>query len=111
MGALFRFLLRPPNREVRMPAPKPSGRELGLPIPGKPGPNNAITDVPGVAVGFSTIRADSPRQVRTGVTAILPRAGDADMRPVFAGFHALNGNGEMTGTHWIEEAGYFTGPS
>lgn len=89
---------------------KPRGREIGLPFPGTPGPHNAITDVPGVGVGFSTLIGDRPPQVRTGVTAIVPRFGDDDLAPVWAGFHALNGNGEMTGTHWIEEAGYFCGP-
>ena len=91
-------------------AHKPRGRDLGLPFPGTPGPLNAITDVPGVAVGFATIRSDGPPQIRTGVTAIVPRAEERRMSPVWAGYHALNGNGEMTGTHWIEEAGYFCGP-
>jgi D-aminopeptidase len=89
---------------------RPRGREVGLPFPGTPGPLNAITDVPGVAVGFSTIKAEGPPQIRTGVTAIIPRSADAAMSPVWAGYHALNGNGEMTGTHWVEEAGYFCGP-
>ena len=89
---------------------KPRGREIGLPFPGLAGPHNAITDVPGVAVGFATLKSDGPPQIRTGVTAIIPRREDRDMSPVWAGFHALNGNGEMTGTHWIEEAGYFCGP-
>src|SRR3712207_612869 len=89
---------------------KPRGRDIGLPFPGNPGPLNAITDVPGVAVGFSTIKLDAPRQVRTGVTAIVPRTDHREMSPIWAGFHALNGNGEMTGTHWIEDAGYFCGP-
>lgn len=89
---------------------KPRGREIGLPFPGTPGPLNAITDVPGIGVGFSTIKSDGPPQVRTGVTAILPRSGEGEMSPVWAGYHALNGNGEMTGTHWIEDAGYFCGP-
>ncbi|SMH26503.1 P1 family peptidase [Mesorhizobium australicum] len=91
-------------------AKKPRGRDLGLPFPGTPGPQNAITDVAGVAVGFATLKSDGPPQVRTGVTAIIPRSTDRDLSPVWAGFHALNGNGEMTGTHWIEEAGYFCGP-
>lgn len=82
-------------------------RDLGLPFPGKPGKNNAITDVRGLLVGYRTILTDD---ARTGVTAILPRGFDAGLRPVWAGFHALNGNGEMTGTHWIEDGGYFHGP-
>jgi L-aminopeptidase/D-esterase-like protein len=87
---------------------KPRARDLGLPFPGTPGPFNAITDVPGVAVGFTTL-TDPARHMRTGVTAILPRPG-RDARPVLAGQATLNGNGEMTGTHWINDAGYFLGP-
>lgn len=89
-------------------AQKPRARDLGLPFPGTPGPLNAITDVPGVAVGFCTL-TDPAKKMRTGVTAILPRPGATPM-PVWAGQYALNGNGEMTGTHWINDAGYFTGP-
>ena len=87
---------------------KPRARDLGLPFPGTPGSLNAITDVPGVTVGFCTL-TDPARRMRTGVTAILPRPGD-EPRPVWAGHYALNGNGEMTGTHWIDDAGYFIGP-
>lgn len=86
----------------------PRARDLGLPFPGTPGPLNAITDVPGVAVGFCTL-TDASRNMRTGVTAILPRPG-TEPQPVWAGQYALNGNGEMTGTHWINDAGYFLGP-
>jgi L-aminopeptidase/D-esterase-like protein len=82
-------------------------RDLGVPFDGKPGPLNAITDVAGVEVGHSTIiKGDN---VRTGVTAVLPR-GRNDSRPVFAGWFSLNGNGEMTGTTWIEESGFLEGP-
>ena len=88
---------------------KPRARDLGLPFPGTPGPHNAITDVPGVEVGFCTLN-DPANGVRTGVTAILPRGKGADAVPVWAGHYALNGNGEMTGTHWIDDAGYFLGP-
>ena len=88
---------------------KPRGRALGLPFPGTPGPFNAITDVPGVLVGFTTL-TDPAQNMRTGVTAIIPRAGRDVPRPVWGGFHALNGNGEMTGVHWINDAGYFVGP-
>ncbi|HEX2257965.1 MAG TPA: P1 family peptidase [Afifellaceae bacterium] len=91
-------------------ARQPRGRDIGLPFPGMPGPFNAITDVAGVAVGFSTLKQDGPPQIRTGVTAIIPRSEERRMSPVWAGYHAFNGNGEMTGTHWIEEAGYFCGP-
>jgi len=89
-------------------------RDLGVPFDGTPGPLNAITDVAGVEVGHKTIikgngklvRGKGP--VRTGVTAILPRGRTYD--PVFAGWHALNGNGEMTGTTWITESGFLEGP-
>ena len=89
-------------------------RDLGLPLPGQPGPLNAITDVPGVAVGFTTLKslaaAPGDRQVYTGVTAVLPRGHARKPTPVWAGQFDLNGNGEMTGTHWIADAGYFVGP-
>jgi L-aminopeptidase/D-esterase-like protein len=88
---------------------RPRARDLGLPFPGTPGPLNAITDVPGVAVGLRTL-TDPARAMRTGVTAILPRPDRGVPQPVWAGRFALNGNGEMTGTHWIEDAGYFIGP-
>ncbi|WP_210213773.1 P1 family peptidase [Mesorhizobium sp. M4A.F.Ca.ET.022.05.2.1] len=88
---------------------KPRGRDLGLPFPGKTGPYNAITDVPGVLVGFTTL-TDPGKNMRTGVTAIIPRAERDTPRPVWAGFHSLNGNGEMTGVHWVNDAGYFVGP-
>jgi L-aminopeptidase/D-esterase-like protein len=84
-------------------------RSLGLDFRGEPGSHNAITDVAGVSVGFSTL-IDPPRGVRTGVTAILPRDDRDRPKPVWAGYFALNGNGEMTGTHWIKDAGYFFGP-
>ena len=86
-----------------------------MPFDGTPGPNNAITDVLGVEVGFKTlISGDGPLvrgkgPVRTGVTAIFPR-GKSDTRAVFAGFFAGNGNGDMTGTHWIEESGVLETP-
>ena len=94
---------------------KPRARDLGVPFVGTPGPDNAITDVAGVRVGHTTLISgegelrvgDGP--VRTGVTAILPR-GDAPADPVFGGWFALNGNGEMTGTTWIEESGFLEGP-
>ena len=95
---------------------KPRGRDLGLPFPGETGANNAITDVPGVEVGYRTrIEGDGPLKqghgpVRTGVTAILPLGRTPEPQPVWAGMYALNGNGEMTGTHWIQDGGYFVGP-
>jgi L-aminopeptidase/D-esterase-like protein len=95
--------------------PKPRARELGVPFEGTPGPLNAITDVRGVEVGHTTLIAgDGPLKVgigpvRTGVTAILPRGKQASAA-VFAGWFSLNGNGEMTGTTWIDESGMLDGP-
>jgi D-aminopeptidase len=91
---------------------KPRGRELGLPFRGQTGPHNAITDVPGVLVGYATLDGltEDDKIIKTGVTAILPRGYHRDPQPVWAGIHRFNGNGEMTGTHWIEDAGYFFGP-
>src|SRR5690606_5457141 len=93
---------------------RPRARDLGIPFDGEPGPFNAITDVAGVAVGYATLIAGQGKlavgkgPVRTGVTAILPRGPVDD--PVFGGWYALNGNGEMTGTTWVEEAGFVEGP-
>lgn len=84
----------------------PRARDLGVPFPGQAGPLNAITDVAGVHVGHTTLIEGTG--VRTGVTAILPRG--AVHAPVFAGYHTLNGNGEMTGTIWVEESGFLEGP-
>jgi L-aminopeptidase/D-esterase-like protein len=97
-------------------ADKPRARDLGVPFDGVPGPGNAITDVLGVAVGHSTIiRGEGALKVgvgpvRTGVTAILPRGKATNNDPVFAGWFALNGAGEMTGTTWVEESGFLEGP-
>lgn len=88
---------------------KPRARDLGLPFSGNLGPYNAITDVPGVCVGFTTL-TNPALKMRTGVTAILPRGSKREPQPVWAGQFSLNGNGEMTGTHWINDAGYFLGP-
>lgn len=87
-------------------------RDLGIPFEGTTGPLNAITDVAGVTVGHETIKRDiaGDRAVRTGVTAILPRGRDTMSTMVFAGWSTLNGNGEMTGTTWIEESGFLEGP-
>lgn len=85
------------------------GRDLGLPFPGRTGQWNAITDVPGVAVGFCTL-TDPAKNMKTGVTAIVPRQDQGNPKPIWAGQATLNGNGEMTGTHWINDAGYFVGP-
>src|SRR5262245_28633065 len=96
-------------------ATKPRARELGIPFEGTPGPMNAITDVSGVEVGQITlVRGEGDLKVgqgpvRTGVTVILPR-GKRSKDPVFAGWFSLNGNGEMTGTTWVEEAGFLESP-
>jgi L-aminopeptidase/D-esterase-like protein len=94
---------------------KPRARNLGVPFDGVPGPLNAITDVKGVEVGHTTLisgDAASPAgvgPVRTGVTAVLPR-GKESTDPAFAGWFTQNGNGEMTGTTWVEESGFLEGP-
>ena len=97
-----------------MTATHTRARDLGLPLPGTPGPHNAITDVSGVEVGFSTVKslaaAPGDRQIYTGVTAVLPRGHSRTPNPMWAGQFDFNGNGEMTGTHWIADAGYFLGP-
>jgi D-aminopeptidase len=87
-------------------------RDLGIPFDGVTGPLNAITDVAGVTVGQVSVIEDLPddRAVRTGVTAVLPRGPKSNSEPVFAGWFSLNGNGEMTGTTWIEESGFLEGP-
>jgi L-aminopeptidase/D-esterase-like protein len=94
---------------------KPRARDLGIPFDGTPGPLDAITDVRGVEVGQVTLISGSGKlevgkgPVRTGVTAILPR-GRESSDPAFAGWFSLNGNGEMTGTTWVEESGFLEGP-
>jgi len=94
---------------------RPTARELGIPFDGETGGNNAITDVEGVEVGHKTlIRGEGPLvigsgPVRTGVTCILP-LGRENLGLVPAGWFPFNGNGEMTGTTWIEESGYLEGP-
>ncbi|MBM3811206.1 MAG: P1 family peptidase [Acidimicrobiia bacterium] len=96
--------------------PRSRARDLGIPFDGQPGRFNAITDVAGVEVGHSTIiQGDGPLPVgkgpvRTGVTAVLPRGRGGVMDPVFAGWFPLNGNGEITGTAWLEESGFLEGP-
>ncbi|HET9448061.1 MAG TPA: P1 family peptidase [Steroidobacteraceae bacterium] len=96
-------------------AAEPRARDIGIPLEGKPGALNAITDVAGIEVGQVTLisgegkleRGKGP--VRTGVTAIVPR-GKSSISPVFAGWATSNAAGEMTGTTWLEERGYFDGP-
>jgi len=95
--------------------PKPRARDLGVPFDGTPGPFNAITDVKGVEVGHTTLISGSGKlvvgkgPVRTGVTAVFPRGKDS-LDPAFGGWFSLNGNGEMTGTTWLEESGILDGP-
>jgi D-aminopeptidase len=95
---------------------KPRARDLGVPFDGMPGPLNAITDVKGIEVGHTTLISGEGKlqvgvgPVRTGVTAIIPRGKQSANDPVFAGWFSLNGNGEMTGTTWIEESGFLEGP-
>ncbi|HKE43112.1 MAG TPA: P1 family peptidase [Steroidobacteraceae bacterium] len=93
-------------------AAEPRARDLGIPFDGTPGAFNAITDVAGLTVGQTTLIAspDPKHEVRTGVTAILPRGKESSNVPVFGGWFALNGNGEMTGTTWLEEGGRLEGP-
>jgi len=92
------------------------GRQLGLPFEGQTGKFNAITDVPGVLVGSKTLISGSlpmiqgKGPIRTGITSILPKGFNKEPQPIWAGMHALNGNGEMTGSHWIKDGGYFIGP-
>ena len=105
---------------AREPIPAPPkierARDLGIPFDGTPGKFNAITDVPGVEVGYTTLisgegkleRGKGP--VRTGATAVLPRGLSEMNDSVFAGYFSLNGNGEMTGTTWVEESGFLEGP-
>src|SRR5947208_5679491 len=94
---------------------KPRARDLGVPFDGTPGPNNAITDVKGVEVGHTTLIAGAGKlvvgkgPVRTGVTAIHPR-GKTSNDAVFAAWFTLNGNGEMTGTTWVDDSGFLNGP-
>jgi len=94
---------------------KPRARDLGVPFDGAPGPNNAITDVRGVEVGHTTLISGEGKlevgkgPVRTGVTAIHPR-GKTNNDAVFAAWFTLNGNGEMTGTTWVDDSGFLDGP-
>src|SRR6266403_4942686 len=91
-------------------------RDLGVPFDGTPGKLNSITDVPGLEVGYTTLISGEGKletgkgPVRTGVTAIIPRGHDSLNDPVYAGCFSLNGNGEMTGTAWVDESGFLEGP-
>src|ERR1700722_10194424 len=97
-----------PAEHLATPSGQPRARALGLPFAGRPGRWNAITDVPGLQVGYVTLIEGD--HVRTGVTAIHPRGPAGTGDPVAAGFHSQNGNGEMTGVSWINESGTFDGP-
>jgi D-aminopeptidase len=123
---LLLLLLLLPDASARDPIPAPPkveaptktvrARDLGIPFDGIAGKFNSITDVPGVEVGYTTLVSGEGKlevgkgPVRTGVTAILPRGRDAMNDPAFAGYFSLNGNGEMTGTAWVEESGFLEGP-
>jgi len=95
---------------------KPRARDLGVPFEGTPGPLNSITDIKGIEVGHTTLISGEGKlqvgvgPVRTGITAILPRGKLSANDSVFAGWFSLNGNGEMTGTTWLEESGFLEGP-
>ncbi len=112
---LFLSALALPTVNLAHDGPPPRARDIGIPFDGTPGPLNAITDVAGVEVGYKTLISGEGRlvvgkgPVRTGVTAILPR-GRQGKSGVFAGFFSGNGNGDMTGTHWIEESGVLETP-
>ena len=113
IGVLFLVLPAVYGQEK---AGKPRARDLGVPFEGTPGPLNGITDVSGVTVGHTTLISGEGKlqvgkgPVRTGVTAILPRGPESMSDPVFAGWFTENGNGEMTGTTWVEESGFLEGP-
>ena len=118
---LFLATTYPAQAREPQPSPPPAqpavrARALGVPFDGAPGAHNAITDVAGVTVGYTTLISGEGKlqlgkgPVRTGVTAILPRGRASFDDPVYAGVFSLNGNGEMTGTAWIEEGGFLEGP-
>ena len=122
VGVLLVIALDSPAREpIKSPPPTIQAkivraRDLGVPFEGAPGRFNAITDVAGVEVGYATLISGEGKlevgkgPVRTGVTAILPRGHASLNDPVYAGFFSLNGNGEITGTAWLEESGFLEGP-
>jgi D-aminopeptidase len=124
LALLLALAIDSPAREPQQAPPAISktekksirARDLGIPFDGMPGQFNAITDVAGVEVGYTTLISGQGKlvvgkgPVRTGVTAIIPRGHDSLNDPVYAGVFSLNGNGEMTGTHWMEESGFLEGP-
>jgi D-aminopeptidase len=116
-SVLFSFAaVRAEDKALEKSPAKPRARDLGVPFDGTPGPLNAITDVAGVTVGHTTLVSGEGKlqigkgPVRTGVTAVLPRGQQSMSNPVFAGWFTENGNGEMTGTTWVEESGFLEGP-
>ena len=116
MLALGSSAREPIKRPPTTPSKTVRARDLGIPFEGTPGKFNSITDVPGVEVGYTTLISGEGKlevgkgPVRTGVTAILPRGHASLNDPVYAGFFSLNGNGEMTGTAWVDESGFLEGP-
>ena len=116
MLALSSFAREPIKSPTTIQTTAVRARDLGIPFEGVAGKLNAITDVAGVEVGYTTLISGEGKlevgkgPVRTGVTAILPRGQASLNDPVYAGFFGLNGNGEMTGTAWVEESGFLEGP-
>ena len=115
-SVLFAAALRAQDKTPEKNHDKPRARDLGVPFDGTPGPLNAITDVAGVTVGHTTLISGEGKlqigrgPVRTGVTAVLPRGQQSMSDPVSAGWFTENGNGEMSGTTWVEESGFLEGP-
>jgi D-aminopeptidase len=121
-AAIAREPQSPSRTGISPPARSTSGnkviraRDLGIPFDGTPGQFNTITDIAGVEVGYTTLISGEGKlevgkgPVRTGVTAIIPRGHASLNDPVYAGVFSLNGNGEMTGTAWLEESGFLEGP-
>src|SRR5438309_8915481 len=120
---LFALVIAASAREpIKSPPPPRTqanvvrARDLGIPFEGTAGKFNSITDVSGVEVGYTTLISGEGKlevgkgPVRTGVTAIIPRGHDSLNDPAYAGYFSLNGNGEMTGTAWVEESGFLEGP-
>src|SRR5437879_583473 len=99
------MVARVSDPHLATPSGLPRARSLGIPLGGVAGTVNAITDVPGVEVGYVTLISQSGPVVRTGVTSILPRGRAGIGVSCAAGWHSLNGNGELTGTHWLTETG------
>jgi D-aminopeptidase len=116
LDSLAREPQKSPPARPAIESKQTRARDIGIPFEGAPGKFNAITDVAGVEVGYTTLVSGEGKlevgkgPVRTGVTAILPRGHNSLNDPVYAGFFSLNGNGEMTGTAWLEESGFLEGP-